>query len=144
MKKFFFIVVAIILLLSCFFLFWLPEKYTVPVIMFHQVEKIDNREPNWVSPENFEFQMAFLKKNGFKVISLDQLVEAIKAGKKLSRKSVVLTFDDGYENNYTNAYPILKKYGYTATIFLISDLIDTKGYVTSKEVEEMYAGGCRS
>jgi peptidoglycan/xylan/chitin deacetylase (PgdA/CDA1 family) len=102
------------------------------------VENIPQTQPNWVSPENFEFQMNYLKKNGFKVISLDELVESIKSERRLSRKSVVITFDDGYEDNYTNAYPILKKYGFPATIFLVSDSIDTEGFLTADQIVEMH------
>ena len=138
MKKLFYVIVFVMILICGLVLFWLPGKYTVPIIMYHHVAKIDKAEPNWVSPENFEYQMAFLKKHGFRVISLDQLADAIKSKRRVSRKSVVLTFDDGYEDNYTHAYPILKKYGFTATIFLISGAVDQEKFLTTKQALQMH------
>ena len=63
--------------------------------------------------------MNYLKNDGFTVISFEQIDQI--AGIK---KPVIITFDDGYENNYTYAYPILKKYNFTATIFVCTDFID--------------------
>ena len=67
--------------------------------------------------------MFFLKEKHYNVIPLDELVKGIKKGKKFAHNTVVITFDDGYQDNYSYAYPILKKYGFPATIFLISDYI---------------------
>ena len=83
--------------------------------------------------------MAYLKNHHYKVLPLGEVVDAIKAGKHLPFKSVVITFDDGYEDNYTEAYPILKKYGFTATIFLISDSINTDGFLKLEQIRDMLA-----
>lgn len=120
---------------------WLSPRYVVPIMMYHNVEQIDQPQPNWVSPANFEWHMTYLRNHGFHVISLDELVQAIKAGKKLSRKSIVITFDDGYENNYIHAFPVLKRYGFPATIFVPSDFVNKKGYLTSGQMREMKAFG---
>ena len=78
---------------------------------------------NVVSPQSFDRQMAYLKNNGYQVITLDQFVDGERAHKKFSRNTVVITLDDGYVDNYTNAFSILKKYHFPATIFLITDAV---------------------
>lgn len=116
---------------------WLYPKYSVPIIMYHNVQSYARPNPNSVSPENFVRQMSYLKEHGFQVISLAELIEGIKAGRSFSRKNVVITFDDGYENNYQYGFAILKKFGYPATIFVISDLVGQAGYLTWEEIKEM-------
>ena len=127
---------AALLTVSCFLL-WMSHNYTVPVMMYHSVDYADKPEANWVSPELFERHMAYLFYHKYHVISLDELVDSIKEGRKISKKSVVITFDDGYENNYTYALNILKKYGFPATIFIPSDFLDTHGHLTTQQVKEM-------
>ena len=113
-------------------------KYTVPIIMYHNVdEKIDPHHLNGVGIENFEYQMSFLKRHHFNVISLDALVQATVNGDKVSHNTVVLTFDDGSEDNHSRAFPVLKKYGFSATVFVISEKIGTEGYLTWEQIREM-------
>ena len=112
LKKVFITVFVLLIIIAGAGFFWLPPRHVVPIIMYHQVTHTEEPQPNWVSPENFEWQMAYLKDHGFDVISLSKLVEAIRSEKRLPQKTCVITFDDGYENNYINAFPILKKYGF--------------------------------
>jgi len=94
------------------------------VLDFHR-EWLDYSQPGMVvSRETFERQMQFLRKK-FKVISFDQLDTVIK-GRENNKWYCLLTFDDGWRDNYVNAYPILKKFNLPATIFLVTDYIDTK------------------
>ena len=109
--------------------------------MYHNVDVIDGYRTNTVSPENLERHMAYLKGHGFHVLSFDELVRLTKDGASVPRKSVVITFDDGYEDNYVNAYRILKKYGFPAIIFVPSDLINTEGYLSWEQVKEMAGNG---
>jgi len=90
----------------------------VAVLMYHSVA--DNDEFFTVKPEEFERQMRFLKKNNFEVKGLEEL---INLDFEKAKNKVVLTFDDGYEDNFLNALPILKKYNFPATIFISTDLI---------------------
>jgi len=71
-----------------------------------------------VSPTMFKRQLCWFKDNGWTSFTISELVENHE---KLPEKSVVITFDDGYEDNYTNAYPLLKKYNFKATLFLVAD-----------------------
>jgi len=122
--------------LTCFYFFWVSPRYSVPILFYHSFGR--SGDLLTVTPENFERQMRYIKENGYNVISLDELIEGIKAGRKFKHNTVVITSDDGYENNYAYAYPMLKKYGYPATIFLIANFIgNNDNFLTWDEVKEM-------
>jgi peptidoglycan/xylan/chitin deacetylase (PgdA/CDA1 family) len=78
--------------------------------------------------------MEFLHNTDYKVISLKELSIKISQKESFSPKSVVLTFDDGYEDNYLTAFPILKKYNFPATIFLVTARIGNKNYVNKRGI----------
>lgn len=123
------------------FSLWLSSRYTVPIMMYHHVAGTRAVRADTVSPQRFEWHMAYLRDNHFHVLSLDTLAQAIRQKKPLPARSVVITFDDGYEDNYTHAFPILKKYRFPATIFVSSDLMDGPGYLTTQQMKEMLAHG---
>ena len=122
----------------------------VPILMYHYIsvppEDADiYRTDLSVTPENFREQMATLAENGYTPIDLYQLSAAIAAKSELPEKPVILTFDDGYLDNYENAFPILQELGFTGTFFILTDLIDqgAEGYATWEQLEEMAAAGMR-
>ena len=134
-KKVIIALLILTLIVVCYYFFWLVPRYTVPILTYHDLGYKGGIQ---VTPENFERQMFFLKEKHYNVIPLDELVEGIKKGKKFARNTVVITFDDGYQDNYSYAYPVLKKYGFPATIFLISDYIGNKpGFLGWNEIKEM-------
>jgi len=100
-------------------------KSQIYIIMYHRVApKLDSWTLDSLSPLSFEKQIIFLQKN-YKIISLDSLVQSILLGKSIPQKVAIITFDDGYRDNYLYAYPILKKYNISATIFLVTGHIGT-------------------
>ncbi|MFH1797786.1 MAG: polysaccharide deacetylase family protein [Candidatus Omnitrophota bacterium] len=115
-------------LLSGFFLLCICPKRVVPILMYHAINDEKSSTLN-VSPKNFSRQMAFLHKSGYSVITLNALIEEIKKGKAFIPKTVVITFDDGYEDNYARAFPVLAKYNMRAIIFLITGYVGTQGYL---------------
>lgn len=120
------------------FAFYVRDKYTVPILMYHRVAYAGaSGELNVVGQKSFDRQMKFLYKHGYQVISLDDLVDGILKGSLFNRRSVVITFDDGYEDNYIKAFPTLKKYDFPATIFVISDSVGTPGFMTWQQLKEM-------
>ncbi len=92
--------------------------YPVPVLAYHKVDSKKELGITLISPSKFERQIEFLKQSGYNSISPQSLFDQIK-----SDKSVLITFDDGYEGIYNYAYPIIKKYNFNAVIFL------TTGYI---------------
>ncbi len=98
-------------------------KYPITIVlMYHRI--CNNSTPDIsVSTKNFDRQIAYLKRN-FDIVSLDELVENYKRNYRLGKDIVAITFDDGYKDNYLNAYPILRNYNAPATIFLITNFID--------------------
>ena len=113
----------------------------VPVLNYHQVEDKDGN-PLTLWQDQFEAQMAYLAAEGYTTITIDEMMDAHEHGTPLPEKPVVITFDDGYADNYEYAYPILKKYGFKATIFLIYDFTNTyPNYLTWDQISEMKASG---
>ena len=92
-------------------------KPSIPVLMYHHVRPDAGMIA--CTPEHFESQLQWLQQHGYHSISLDQFAQHL-AGKDLGPKAVLITFDDGYLNNWVYAYPLLKKYGFKACIFLVS------------------------
>ena len=140
-KRIFLTFLAVFVIAVGSFCLYLSDKYTVPIMMYHHVNDADPIQADTVSPKNFEDHMAFLKRHNFHVISMDELVEATVQKKEFPRKTVVITFDDAYEDNYRYAFPILRKYNFPAIIFAPSDFIGKEGYLTVAQLKEMMPEG---
>ncbi len=143
-QRIFLIIVIAVGLLSLVFIFWFRDRYVVPIITYHHVGVPSDKSLylNTVSTNSFERQMRFLKKHRYTVISFSDLVEGLSKGRLFQRDTVVVQFDDGYDNNYTNAFPVLKKYEFPAMVFLVSDFIGVKpGFLTWDQVKEMEGHG---
>ncbi len=100
----------------------------IPVLMYHHLLKEDeyyyDNNPAAITVEAFEEQMAYLHRHGFSTISLLELELFLRGKLDIPRRSIVISFDDGYSSNYHYAYPILKKYGFNASIFLITHRVE--------------------
>jgi peptidoglycan/xylan/chitin deacetylase (PgdA/CDA1 family) len=97
----------------------------IAILMYHKVNP-DASSGGYglrVLPDSFAWQMDYLRKRGFQTISFAELSNHWETGVPLPPRPLIITFDDGYEDNYTYAYPILKNNGFKATIFLVSGLI---------------------
>lgn len=108
----------------------------IPILMYHCVDDDVFGVSNlFVSISTFERQIKYLKESGYTSVTFKDL-ENTTDMKKI-KKPVMITFDDGYKDNYTCAYPILKKYGFKATIFLISSAIGHEKFLSPSEILEM-------
>ncbi len=120
-----------------------PRGYqTVPVLCYHNFS-VNESNKMTVTRDNFEAQMRFLKEKGYTVISLNQLFDFIQYRAPIPRKSVVITIDDGWRSTMDIAFPILKKYGYPATLFICTDMIrNAKGNTLNwEQVKQLKNGG---
>ena len=95
-------------------------KKSIPVLMYHHVSPVGS-ELN-VTPEHFEDQIKLLRSRGWKTLSGEEFLYAIQQT-RIPKKHVLLTFDDGFADNYVYAYPILKKYGMKAILFVTTSMI---------------------
>lgn len=114
------------------------EPVTLAVLMYHSLRKEKSAQNDYViDPSYLESDLKYLKENGYETITVNDLIEHFENGKALPEKPVMLTFDDGYYNNYTYAYPLLKKYNAKAVISPIGITIDE--YQKSKDKNPAYA-----
>jgi len=114
---------------------------TVPVLSYHKFSK-DKADVLTLKQSVFEEQMRFLKENGYRVIKMDELFDFLDFKRPIPKKSVVITIDDDWYSTYEIAFPILKKYGYPATLFVYTDLIIPGGKTLSWEIlSEMSKNG---
>ncbi|WP_110953439.1 polysaccharide deacetylase family protein [Anaerosinus massiliensis] len=135
------IVSAIILFLFIGFYITLTYFQGIPVLNYHQINNLDHN-PLTLSDSEFEAQIKYLAEEGYTTITPEQLSDYLATGKELPPNPILITFDDGYKDNFQVAYPILQKYDFTATIFLISDFVGTYDrYLTWNQVKEMSANG---
>ena len=133
----------IILICILFGLSYIAFNYFqgVPVLNYHQINNEDHNVLT-LSDTEFEAQINYLSQEGYNGISPDQLADYLQYGKQLPSKPILITLDDGYKDNYRVAYPILQKYHFTATIFVITDFIGHYGkYLTWNQIREMSDNG---
>lgn len=116
------------------------EDVRIPILMYHSISDENPDNSLMVPPSMFEEQMAWLEDNGFTAMNLDEAIEAMETG-KVPKNPVVITFDDGYMDNYKSAFPILKNHNLKATFFVITDGVDNGYYMSSDMLKEMQAEG---
>lgn len=126
------------------------QNFAVPVLMYHRVCPLTEQEARnrltrdlTVLPVDFELQIKHLSENGFTLLSVYDVQHALLTGGKLPEKAVALTFDDGYRDNFEHAFPILRKYGASATIFLVKNTVDGPRHLTWDMIRRMRPGGIR-
>jgi peptidoglycan/xylan/chitin deacetylase (PgdA/CDA1 family) len=114
--------------------------FRIPVLNYHSVS-IDPGNVVVISPAKLEEQMQYLADNSYDVLTLQQFIDIWQGKAEAPPKPVLLTFDDGYTDNYTEAMPILKKFNFPATLFMTPGWVDKDGYLTWEQVEEMHSNG---
>ncbi|MDH3392171.1 MAG: polysaccharide deacetylase family protein, partial [Desulfobulbaceae bacterium] len=114
----------------------------VTVLIYHRFGE-DKYPSTNIAVDRFSQQLEFLSSNNYQVISLEQLVHSLNGGSRLPDRAVVITIDDGYRSVYTEAWPVLKQYGYPFTVFVYAKATENKhwNYMTWDQVKEMKAAG---
>lgn len=128
MKK----IITFVLILCFLFPLTVQAETIVPILMYHNLnENYDPENANIeMTPSEFEEQMKALLEAGYQPITLYNYVEWENGKADLPEKPIIITFDDGYLNNYTHAFPIVKKYNIPITIFVITQYMGMRNGVT--------------
>ncbi|MBN2203303.1 MAG: polysaccharide deacetylase family protein [Candidatus Aenigmarchaeota archaeon] len=124
-----------------------PIEYTeelVPILYYHGIGET-YPSPYNTKVSDFIAQMDYLYENNYNTITFAELLEHMNSGTKLPEKSVVITFDDGWKDQYLSAFPILKSRGFTATFFIITGTAINNsiypGYMNISQIQDLYASG---
>ena len=118
----------------------------VPILLYHHVASLHSgaskAQKRWtISPERFDGQMRWLAGHGFHPVTMAQLSAHLKRGQPLPFKPIAISFDDGWKDQYSTAYPILKKYSFLGTFFINTDSVGHSAYMNWDQVREMSASG---
>lgn len=128
------------------------DEVFLPIIMYHSILKDQKLQNDYtVSPTLIENDLKYLTSNGYTTVTVDDLINYVYHGKKLPEKCIMLTFDDGYYNNYYYAYPLLKKYKCKAVISPIASMTEkftqtqdisvSYGHISNDDIKEMVSSG---
>ncbi len=118
----------------------------VPILTYHYVSSAPDTRDTLrvmlsVRPEVFERQMNYLSEHGYTPITLGDLLLAFDGKVRLPDKPVILTFDDAYRDFYTNAFPILRRYNFRSTVFVIYNSMGLSGNLTRDQIRELFGSG---
>lgn len=134
-----FILIIILLLvmvgLSVRWNWWRLPQGGVPILMYHKIgdpPSVSKIKKLWVSKKKFRKQLTYLKNKGYQSLTFADIVK----GKKPDKQSVIITFDDGYQNNYTCALPLLNEFGFKAVFFVTVDAVGKDNYWHNPATEQ--------
>lgn len=119
------------------------QSIVLPILLYHYVEVVtDSRDTTRkslsITPKTFEEQILTLLSNGYHPLPLSRLINYYEKGTPLTDKAVVLTFDDGYRDFYTDVFPILKRYHIPAVVYVVSGFLNsTRNYLSTDELTEI-------
>jgi peptidoglycan/xylan/chitin deacetylase (PgdA/CDA1 family) len=121
------------------------REYHVPILMYHRIVPLSEsgQEPNGllIPPEIFTAQMQSLADAGWRTITLGELAQDMQDGTPPPARTFVITIDDGWWDGYTYAFPIMRKYGFVATYFVISSRIGQKDNLFPSDLQDLVAAG---
>lgn len=124
-----------------------PEALRIPIFIYHNVRpdyfgETRSQKAFSITPALFETQLTYLHDNGYTTITMDQLAIDLREGTTSSLKPVVLSFDDGWKDQYTYAFPLLKKYHDVATFYIYTKPISSyPAFLTWEQIKEMNVAG---
>ena len=118
-----------------------PEVVLVPIILYHRIDISPINSQYYVPPDKFEEEMKLLHDWGYETISTELLIKAITEGADLPPRPLLITFDDGHLNNYTAAFPIMQKYGFTGVLYIVANYMGADQYMNADQIKEMAIAG---
>lgn len=122
------------------------QAASIPILTYHYIANNPNpvdkaRDSLSVPPDKFEAQMLYLSQNGYTPVTLDTLYGIFNGQTFVAGKPIVLTFDDGYIDFYTNAFPILRQFGFHAVSFIPTGLVGGGYYMNWNQIKEIASSG---
>ncbi len=126
--------------------FIIPETVKVPIFVYHSVRPLDpsstEEEVSYdTTPELLRQELQYLKDNGFTTITFDNIADALEKGVPLPTKPIILSFDDGWHNQYQYAFPILKEFNAPGTFFVFTVALGKPHFLSWDEIKEMDKAG---
>jgi peptidoglycan/xylan/chitin deacetylase (PgdA/CDA1 family) len=114
----------------------------VPILLYHRIsdENLQNSRYT-VSVTDFKDQMEKLRYWGYTPVTIKQLADHLNKGSDLPRRPVVISFDDGYLEVYQNAFPIMKRYGFTGTVYIVANRLKADGFLQVDQLKELIEHG---
>ncbi len=124
----------------------IEKSVYLPILMYHHIQEVPkNASKEWmdlnVESDVFREQMSYLYNNGYNPITFENLLSFIEEGRSIPEKSLIITFDDGWRNQYSNAFPVLKEYNFPATFFIVIEQTGGNLFVSWSEIIEMVNSG---
>ncbi|MBQ4513347.1 MAG: polysaccharide deacetylase family protein [Anaerolineaceae bacterium] len=118
------------------------KESTVKVLLYHNVTAAETNQnnPYVVSLAGFEKQIRWLQENGYVCMTVSEMFQSFAEG-GITGKTAVITFDDGYPDVYTYAFPVLSAYGFPATTYLVAEKIDSLKNLTAEMIRDLYDAG---
>jgi peptidoglycan/xylan/chitin deacetylase (PgdA/CDA1 family) len=124
-----------------------PNAGSIPaILMYHYVRTVDQASDPLgyelsVTPEAFDQQMGWLHGQGYASVRIDAVTQCLRGEAPCPSKAVALTFDDGYADAYTEVLPVLRRYGFSATFYIISGFVGQPGYMTWEQIAALRDAG---
>ncbi len=127
-----------------------PGKVVCPILLYHRIAIPKGGDaakpggimsPYYVTPVEFRAQIQALKEWGYVTIPVFELVDAIKHGTKLPARPIIISFDDGDASVYSQAFPVMREYGFTGINYLVKNYIGAEGYLSVAQIKELSAAG---
>ncbi|MBI3324816.1 MAG: polysaccharide deacetylase family protein [Candidatus Omnitrophica bacterium] len=120
---------------------WISSWWMAPILAYHRVGEPRADHVPTVTAECFEAHMAFLARRGFQVLELSEIAQRLSSGPAALRRCVAITFDDGYAETCTIAAPILRRFGFPATVFVAPGEVGLPGFMTWEELRRLSREG---
>lgn len=108
----------------------------IPILYYHSVRPSADNEVI-ITPKKLKSELQYLKDEGYTTLTISELHDYLLNNSPIPKKSIIITFDDGYMDNYYNAFPILKELGMKATIFCVTSKLDGSYYLSVDAIKEM-------
>ncbi len=120
------------------------DNLAIPILMYHYIEYVKDKKDTMrqsldVTPFIFETQLQTLQQAGYTFMTMEEVGNVLDGKQDLPDKPIVMTFDDGYRDFYTDAYPLVSKYKVKATVYVVPGFINGSNYLTSSQLVEIAA-----